>query len=120
MINLNEAQAIQQWWEGKMGIDERDKLDRFNRMLEEVDELHEAIEGNASCKDVALEAVDVFIFCLSIISRCGYDLGGLFVEKMERNHYKYNVDEVQRLREEGLPLDNILQTMKERWEDETI
>lgn len=115
-MRIAELQSVQQWWEKKVIPEEHRTPDtRLDRATEEWEELVEAHGNEHSNKEKALEAIDVIIVLSGYIDSLGYDLEGLFVEKMEINHKKYNVVRNQKLRDNGLEWDEAMQVQKDAW-----
>ncbi len=85
-LGINEAQAIQGWWEKNMGIDES-PLQQAHRLEEEIREFSEAVrqsEINPSRKNILAtgkEAADIFIFAVGIINRLGLDIENLIRQR---------------------------------------
>jgi NTP pyrophosphatase (non-canonical NTP hydrolase) len=117
---LNEIQAIQKQWEQKLiPEEERTPQSRFNRMMEEVNELDKAIKELDGTLDknyeAAMELADVFIVGLGVADALGFDIERLIFEKMATNYVKYNPVKAQELRNQGLTWQEILKVMKQEW-----
>jgi len=117
---LNEMQAWQKWWEEKIiPPEERTPQSRYERMVEEFQELGEAIrnlDGSfEKAHQAGLELADVFIIGFGLADTLGFDIERLVREKMETNHRKYSHVENQQLRQEGLSWQEAMAKQKEQW-----
>jgi NTP pyrophosphatase (non-canonical NTP hydrolase) len=117
---LNEIQAVQKQWEQKLiPEEERTPQSRFNRMMEEVVELDQAIKELDGTLDknyeAAMELADVFIVGLGVADALGFDIERLIFEKMGVNMVKYNPVKAQELRNQGLSWQETLKVMKKQW-----
>lgn len=118
--SLNEAQAVQKWWEERIiGQEGRVPHNRFTRFLDEVVELGQAIqELNGSPKkqlEAGMELADVFIVGLSIADALGYDIERLIFEKFETNFKKYNPVKIREMVESGMTWQEAIATAKSEW-----
>lgn len=119
---LNTLQAIQNWWERRVIPDHaRTPQTRFTRMIDEVVELGDKIDhlnGPDSVKQAGLECADVFIILMGVVDSLGLDMESLVDEKININHFKYNVVDNERLRQSGLTWQETLKIQKERWNED--
>lgn len=121
-VNANDMMAYQQWWETRvLEEEERTPDTRFERALEEIVEFllaHREYQAEPTVENgraAAEEMVDVLIVGMGYIDSLGYDPENLFVEKMERNHIKYNVVKNRELRAGGMTSEQALQRQKNQW-----
>ncbi len=123
--SLNEIHAIKNNWEKQVvGDGQRDAQGCFLRMIEEVEELREALQDYDGSFEkgykAGLELADVFITGLSVADSLGFDIERLIFEKLNEVFRKYNPHKAQELKNQGLTWQEVVALMKKEWNDKQI
>jgi len=114
-LTMNESQVVQRDWELGVGID-RSVYSRFNRAMEEWEELEDSVANGGTLKDVAYEAADLIIIALGIVDEAGFDMERVFIDTIERNYLKYPPDKIESLMDEGMSCSEAMAKCKEEWD----
>jgi len=108
---MKEAQSRDAGWrEANL---RNNPLQTFNKLLEEVGELREALE-NGTRLEIGSELADITIVAIGIMSLYDFDVDALLQAKLSRNEAKYC--KTQELVDEGMTPDEAMAYQKEEWD----
>lgn len=112
--NLREIQNINSHAAQRIGP-EQNSFKRFSMMVDEVMELHDALQ-QGDRKHIGQELADVFILLVSIADHYGLDMAEEWSKKVNRNSYKYPMLEFDKLVEQGMTYDEARKHLKNSWD----
>lgn len=118
MRELDKFQSEIAQWSGKIKRDNTPEKE-FNRALEEVEELREAIATNNSTpeaqQNIAEESADVIIGMIQLITLAGGNVAELLENKIKLIQEKYPADSIAQDIQSGIPYDKVMRQRKDAW-----
>ncbi|GIW63192.1 MAG: hypothetical protein KatS3mg090_1018 [Patescibacteria group bacterium] len=113
---LTSLQEKQKEWDLAVFGGLRVPLNVYLRMMEEVDELRQAIDKEERRPEEILEeSADIVILLFFIANAYNQPLEFFVQQKLSKNFEKYNPDKVQELVSQGYSPNEALQVLKEQW-----
>lgn len=115
--SIRELQVVNQHWREMVGIGDEDVESIVPRLVEEVGELHEALEHgvNGNRAEVLSELADIGLYVFAMMNAMGAMADEVLTAKINRNVFKYNPAKVQDAMSNGMSQGEAMMKVKADW-----
>ena len=115
--SIRELQIINEHWRQMVGIGDEQVEEIVPRLMEEVDELNEALElgSDANRAEVLSELADIGLYVIAMMNAMGAMADEVLTAKINRNVFKYNPVKVQDAMGSGLSQGEAMGSVKMNW-----
>lgn len=115
--SIRELQIINEHWRQMVGIGDENVEQIVPRLMEEVDELNEALElgSDANRAEILSELADIGLYVIAMMNAMGAMADEVLTAKINRNVFKYNPVKVQNAIGAGLSQGEAMGSAKMDW-----